>query len=104
MIFDPPEAPATILTFPFLSVIILGDIDDSGRFPGRMKLAGEGGYPKKLFLPGVEKSSISLFMMIPVDSETNIEPKLKMKSVHLKDVSNIGAVSSYLFPFFFREN
>lgn len=34
MILDPPEAPATILTSPFLSVTIVGDIDERGRFPG----------------------------------------------------------------------
>ena len=76
MILDPPEAPATILTSPLSSVTIVGDIEDMGRLNGRIKLAGEGGYPKALILPGVEKSSISLFMMIPVDSETNNEPKL----------------------------
>ena len=43
IILDPPAAPATILTSPFSSVTMVGDIEDIGRFPGQMKLAGEGG-------------------------------------------------------------
>ena len=43
MILDPPEAPQIILTSPFLSVTIVGDMDDNGRLKGRIKFAGVGG-------------------------------------------------------------
>ena len=36
MILDPPDAPATILTSPFLSVIIVGHIEERGLLPGRI--------------------------------------------------------------------
>ena len=42
-----------------------------------MKLDGEGGRPKELFCPGVEKSSISLLKMIPVD-ERICEPHSRL--------------------------
>jgi hypothetical protein len=35
---------------------MVGVIDDKGRFPGRMKFASDGMYPKALDEPGVEKS------------------------------------------------
>ena len=44
--------------------------------PGWMKLASEGGTPKLLGAPGVEKSSISLLKMIPVCVEAIRAPKL----------------------------
>lgn len=66
VIFVPPEAPITSLAFPFLSTIMLGFIEERGLLPGAMKLAGDGCRPKKLITPGDEKSSITLFMTIPV--------------------------------------
>jgi len=44
-------------------------MDESGRFPTLMKLAGLGGTPKAFTNPGVEKSSIWSFRIIPVFSE-----------------------------------
>jgi len=45
VIFDPPAAPAPRTKSPSLLVIIVGHIDDIGRLPGAMKLAGEDGIP-----------------------------------------------------------
>ena len=59
VIFDPPAAPVISRTFPeSLSTIIAGLIEDRGRFPGLMKLLGEGGKLKSLVMFGDEKSSI----------------------------------------------
>lgn len=79
VILVPPEAPMTILALPFSSIIILGVIEDKGLFPGTIKLAGDGSKPNKLVMPGDEKSSITLFIMIPVDNVVNPAPKLKKK-------------------------
>jgi hypothetical protein len=74
----PPAAPITVRTLPVdASTTIVGVMDDKGRLPGLMKLAGLGGTPKKFVVLGDEKSSISLFMMMPVCSEMNPAPKLK---------------------------
>lgn len=43
---------------------------------GTMKLLGEGGTPKLLVISGELKSSISLFSIIPVEFDMNLEPKL----------------------------
>lgn len=43
---------------------------------GTMKLLGEGGTPKLLVIKGELKSSISLFSIIPVEFDINLEPKL----------------------------
>lgn len=71
-------------------------MDDRGRFPGRMKFAGEGMKPNALEEPGIEKSSafhqwqttnarhdsripfISLFMMIPVSGTMIWLPNSKL--------------------------
>lgn len=53
----------------------MGDMDDSGRFPGMMKLAGAGGGTSLVTFLGMEKSSISLFSTIPVLGERIFEPK-----------------------------
>lgn len=45
MILDPPAAPTARTKLLFLSVIIVGHIEDIGRFPGAIKLAGEEGIP-----------------------------------------------------------
>lgn len=55
----------------------MGLIEDKGRFPGRMKLAGVGGGtsgPPSDFT-GIEKSSISLFRTIPVLGDNINAPK-----------------------------
>lgn len=76
----PPAAPITERTLPVSeSTTMVGVMEDKGRLPGRMKLAGLGGTPKKLVVFGEEKSSISLFMMMPVCSDMNPAPKLEMK-------------------------
>ena len=54
---------------------MVGEIDDSGLLPGRMKFDGEGEYPKALVCPGTEKSFISLFMMTPVSGTQSLELK-----------------------------
>ena len=49
----PPDAPETILTSPLrLSIRIAGQVDDIGRFNGRIKLCGDGGTPKELVTLG----------------------------------------------------
>lgn len=42
VIFEPPADPKIKIASLFLSNTITGHIDESGRFPGSMKLAGEG--------------------------------------------------------------
>jgi len=56
---------------------MVGVIEDRGRFPGRMKLAGAGGGTVRLPLDfmGIEKSSISLFRTIPVLGDNINAPK-----------------------------
>lgn len=56
-------------------VTIAGVHEERGRFPGLMKFASEGIYPKELEEPGTEKSSISLFMMTPVSGTMSLLPK-----------------------------
>lgn len=78
VIFDPPAAPNPRTKSPFSSVITVGHIDDNGRLPGAIKLAGDGRIAKALIVPGVEKSSISLLTMIPVLGDMKPHPKLKV--------------------------
>jgi hypothetical protein len=52
----PPEAPTTRFTIPSELTTILGHMEDRGRFPGFIKLAGDAGTPKALIVFGVEKS------------------------------------------------
>lgn len=66
MIREPPALPVAILSTPVsrsseieLAILLCG------RFPGSMKLIGEGAKPKELTDPGLLKSSISSFSMIP---------------------------------------
>jgi hypothetical protein len=57
MIREPPAAPMVAKRVLLLEwVIINGLILESGRFPGRMKLASEGTYPKAFVVLGIEKS------------------------------------------------
>ena len=58
--------------------MIVGVIDDNGLFPGWMKLAGEGG---DVLSSGTEKSSISLFRMMPVAGDMNLDPKYALTVV-----------------------
>ena len=60
VIFVPPEAPTTNRGTPSLSRNMEGVIEDMGRLKGLIKLLSDGSTPKAFFLPGVEKSSISL--------------------------------------------
>lgn len=53
-----------------------GAIDDKGFLPGWMKFAGEAEILNKFMVPGVEKSSISLFMIIPVEFDRQNAPNL----------------------------
>ena len=46
VILDPPAAPIDIFTLLSLSTIIAGHMDDRGRLPGFIKLAGDAGIPK----------------------------------------------------------
>ena len=39
---EPPAAPMETYSFPSEVSIIVGDMEDSGRLPGRMKFAGLG--------------------------------------------------------------
>lgn len=56
MIRLPPADPARKKSFPSGLVTIRGVMDDRGRFPGRIKFALDGRYPKEFDDPGVEKS------------------------------------------------
>lgn len=59
----------------------MGAIDDNGLFPGRMKLAGEGGGTSPVVFSGMEKSSISLLRMMPVLGDMNLDPKYELMVV-----------------------
>lgn len=54
-----------------------GHIEDCGRLNDWMKFAGDGGKLNPLDLPGVEKSSIWSFSMMPVRLDLILLPKLK---------------------------
>ncbi|EZF98240.1 hypothetical protein H113_01934 [Trichophyton rubrum MR1459] len=75
IIWEPPAAPLTKYREPSGRVMMVGQMEESGRLPGRMKFDGEGLYPKELLCPGTEKSSISLFMMMPVSGTMTRLPK-----------------------------
>ena len=51
-----------------------GQVEERGRFPGDMKLDSDGRTPYEFVMLGEEKSSISLFRMIP-SSVMTLEPK-----------------------------
>ena len=60
---DPPAAPVVKNTVELsANSAITGEMDESGRLPGAMKLAGEGSKPNEFRRPGWEKSSISLLL------------------------------------------
>ena len=53
-------------------------MEESGRFPGSMRLASPCMSPKALAVPGAAaKSAISLFSSMPVCGTAMCEPKLK---------------------------
>lgn len=56
-------------------------MDDNGRFPGTIKLAGGGGLAPPVVLIGMEKSSISLFRTIPVVGDIMCAPKYEFTVV-----------------------
>lgn len=58
-----------------------GAIEDKGRFPGRIKFAGLGMYPKAFVVFGMLKSFISLFMMTPVSGTMSLLPKSRLTVV-----------------------
>lgn len=66
VIFDPPADPMITSTSLFWSSKIVGAIDVTGNLPGLMKLLGDGGIPYEFGTPGVEKSSMMLFKIMPV--------------------------------------
>lgn len=77
MILDPPADPMAAYRLPFdRCSTMTGEILESGRFPGLMKLASVGMNPNELFLPGTLKSSISLFKMTPVSGTISRDPKI----------------------------
>ena len=79
VILVPPADPITIRTRPVLvRTTMEGAMEESGRFPGRIKLAGLGGTPNMLVMLGDEKSDISSFITMPVCSDTKPAPKLQM--------------------------
>ena len=65
MIREPPAAPVEMYRDPSGYSAMTGVIDERGRLPGRMKFMGEGTKPKALVTLGMEKSFISLFIIIP---------------------------------------
>jgi len=87
VIREPPAPPPTNTTLPAASRTIVGHMDDMGIFPGSMKLLADGGKPKALTSPGVEKSSISSLNMIPVRRPRTFAPNLTPASTH-RNVAN----------------
>lgn len=70
VILGPPLDPMTSLTLPVpLSTRMLGAMDDTGLFPGRSRLSGDGLMPHLLGASGYEKSSRRLLRMIPVEGD-----------------------------------
>ena len=75
MIVGPPGLPVTRISLPSL-VTKVGVIDESGRLPGVMELAGPWSRPNMFFTPTLAvKSSISLFMRMPVPGMVTPLPK-----------------------------
>ena len=82
VILIPPAAPRTMRASPFSSRIIVGHIEERGRFPGLTKLALDGSNPFKFPVLGKEKSSIKSFRMMPVEDERNPLPNLKQTTAN----------------------
>ena len=75
-IFVPPAAPIIKRTLPFVSVTMVGDIDDWARFFGSIKFPGDAGKSKRFFNDGTAKSFIPVLNMIPVRLPDSPIPKL----------------------------
>lgn len=74
-------------------------MEESGRFPLRMKFEGDGTYPKALEVSGIEKSFISLFIMTPVSGTRRWEPKRRlMVVVRLMAIPEASAVTTWDVP------
>lgn len=54
--------------------MINGVMEDNGLFPGLIKFDGAGGSVLNDFSDGIEKSSISLFRIIPVEGKSTPAP------------------------------
>ena len=94
----PPAPPITSLTSPVPFTTIAGDIDDSGLFPGDMKLALDDGV---FVMLGMLKAVIWLFKSIPVLFDITPEPKLKsyflMKNTNKNMFLLVTIIKSYWF-------
>lgn len=83
---------------------MVGHIDDNAVFLGAIKLAGDGAKPKAFLTPGVEKSSIPSFRIMPVDLERNLQPNLKNNNIFFlcligtpnnkQDITNLHGINS----------
>ena len=62
-----------------------GTMEDNGILCGLIKLFGEGGIPNALVILGAEKSSISLFKIIPVLFDRTFAPNLYTKKQQKTD-------------------
>ena len=74
---DPPDPPITMTTCWRGSSMIAGHMEDWGRFPGSMRLAGPTGC-------GDRKSFISSLKRIPVLLPILLDPKLHPKTVGIE--------------------
>lgn len=70
VIFDPPALPIASTTLLSESMMIVGHIDDNGRFPGWIKFAW-----LELF-PGRAKTCIISFKRMPVFLDRSLAPSL----------------------------
>ena len=76
IIVGPPAAPTVKTGLPSRSTIV-GLMLESGRLPGATALASAPMRPNALGVPGcAEKSSISLFITMPVPGSTTPEPNV----------------------------
>ena len=76
IILEPPAAPIARHSVELArnsTMIVV--TEDRGRFPGATKLAGLGLNPKRLVVFGMEKSFISLFIMMPVSGTIICDPQ-----------------------------
>lgn len=63
----------------FGPTITEGHEELNGLLPPAIKFDGDGGRPNELTISGAQKSSISLFSIIPVLDEASKEPNLKIR-------------------------
>ena len=82
MIRLPPADPVAKYSEPLeRNSTMVGEMEERGLLPGRMKFAGEGMKPNALEEFGMEKSFISLFIITPVSG---------MQSWELGDVRTVS--------------